>query len=73
VYKRQKDAYIFIDVKVGRWPLESVRAYAAELFAHAEEAFKKCDLPDEPPLDKIEKMLIDILYNYLTEDCNWKK
>lgn len=69
---RDKDAYIFIDIKVGRWPLESVHTYAAELFARAEEAFKKCDLPDEPPLDKIEKMLIDILYDYLTSNCSWK-
>ena len=70
---RDKDAYIFIDVKMGRWPLESVKLYAVELFARAEEVFKKCTLPEEPPLDKIEKMLIDILYDYLTSDCSWRQ
>lgn len=69
---REKDAYVFIDVKMGRWPLESVKLYAAELFTRAEEAYKKCTLPEEPPIDKIEKMLIDILYDYLISNCNWK-
>jgi predicted nucleotidyltransferase len=70
---RDKDAYIFIDVKMGRWPLESVKTYAAELFARAEEAFKKCTLPEEPPLDKIEKMLINIIYDYINSSCSWKE
>jgi predicted nucleotidyltransferase len=69
---REKDAYLFINVKMGRWPLEEVKKYAAELFIRAEEAYKKCTLPEEPPIDKIEKMLIDILYDYLTSNCNWK-
>jgi predicted nucleotidyltransferase len=69
---REKDAYLFIDVKMGRWPLDEVHKYAAELFMRAEEALKKCTLPEEPPIDKIEKMLINILYDYLTSECNWK-
>jgi predicted nucleotidyltransferase len=70
---REKDAYLFIDVKMGRWPLEEVKKYAAELFIRAEEAFKKCTLPEEPNLDKIEKMLIYVLYDYITSNCSWKE
>lgn len=62
---RTKDAQELIDIKSGKWKLEDVKELALYRFMEAEAAYKKCDLPEEPDYDAVNKMTIEIMQDYI--------
>ena len=65
---RTKDAQELIDIKNGKWTLEEVKDEANRLFGLAESAYKKCDLPEEPETAKVEKLVGEVMYDYITSN-----
>jgi hypothetical protein len=65
---RTKDAPMLVDIKTGKWTLEEVKKEAERLFGKADEAYNKSSLPEEPDVDKVEGLVMDIIldhiYNY---------
>lgn len=49
-------------IKRGEWTLEQVKKEAADLFQAAREARDSSPLPDEPDRDRIEKLLIHMIW-----------
>lgn len=64
---RTDDAEMLKEIKTGKWSLEKVKKEADLLFKETHNAYKNSVLPDEPNYQKIEKVLIDILWNYLAK------
>jgi predicted nucleotidyltransferase len=65
---REHDAQKFIDIKQGRWTLDQVKADAERLFKEAEEAYSKCKLPEEPQTEKVEKLVVEIMTDYIKQN-----
>jgi hypothetical protein len=65
---REHDAQKFIDIKKGRWTLDQVKADAERLFKEAEEAYSKCKLPEEPQTEKVEKLVVEIMTDYIKQN-----
>ncbi len=65
--KHASDKHL-MDIKKGRWALESVKNEAEELFKISKQAFKVSRLPDEPDRDTAESVVMDILKHYLTRE-----
>jgi predicted nucleotidyltransferase len=55
------DAAELLDIKLGRWSLERIKAHADELFTGMRSARDASPLPDEPDRDGAEKLLVKIL------------
>lgn len=58
------DRYEIIDIKLGRWPLESVNKYAEDLFKKANEAYEKSPLPEHPDLDAINDLSVSLTHAF---------
>ena len=61
----RKDASMLIDIKTGQWPLKEVKRKAKDLFKLADEAYVKTSLPSEPKYDEINKMVVEIMKQYI--------
>ena len=55
-------------IKRGEWSLERVKAEADRLFVLAQEAYVRSTLPDHIDHDKIEKLLMGLIWGYLRHD-----
>lgn len=62
---READAPELLDIKKGRWTLETVKQRAAELFAEIKTARDRSPLPEEPRKSEVEAVLIGILREHL--------
>lgn len=61
----REDATQLLDIKKGAWTLEQVKSEADRLFKHADEAYVRSSLPNKPDYEKVEKLVMEILYNYI--------
>ena len=61
---REHDAGELIDIKKGRWTLEKVKKEAERLFALAEEAYVRTDLPVDPNYQEANRLLEHIILSY---------
>jgi predicted nucleotidyltransferase len=62
------DAPMLLDIKRGKWSLEEVKAEAKRLFVLADEAYVKSSIPERPDRAGVEKIVKEIMMDYLTGD-----
>lgn len=60
----RKDAPQLMEIKMGGWSLEKVKTEAERLFKLADEAYVRCDLPNEPDIEAIDKLCLEIMRYY---------
>ncbi len=65
---RTKDAQELIDIKNGKWTLEEVKDEANRLFDLAEVAYLRCDFPEEPQTEKVERLVEEIMFDYINSN-----
>lgn len=65
---RWNDATELIAIKEGRWTLDEVKEIAETRFEIVRNAVKKSRLPDKPDTQKIEKVLMSILWSYVAKE-----
>lgn len=63
--ERTTDSQQLLEIKRGEWKLEQVQAEADRLFKLCENAYVNCKLPNEPDVVNINRLVIDILEDYL--------
>ena len=63
--ERKLDAKYLLDIKKGEYTLDQVKKESYKLFKLAEESYIRSTLPNEPDYEKINKLCIDILQDYL--------
>ena len=65
------DASMLLEIKTGKWTLEQVKKEAIRLFKLADEAYVRSKISDKPAYDKIEKIVKDIMFDYIksTDGC----
>ena len=61
----REDAPQLLEIKRGRWSLEQVKAEADRLFKLTDEAYVRSKLPNHPDYDKIEKIVMETMMDYL--------
>jgi predicted nucleotidyltransferase len=61
---KRPDAKELLDIKQGRWTLEQVQKEAEKLFELTKIARDMSALPEQPDKEKIEQLLVDILYSH---------
>jgi uncharacterized protein len=59
------DAPLLLEIKTGQWTLEQVQKEAERLFKLADEAFIRSTIPTRPDVDRIEGIVMEILWNCL--------
>ncbi len=55
------DAEELLEIKLGKWPLDRIKAHADDLFKEMEEAYNNSPLPEKPQTEKAEELLVSIL------------
>ena len=65
---RTKDFQELIDIKNGKWTLDEVKSESDMLFEKTKEIYQKCDLPEKPETEKVEKLVEEIMYDYITSN-----
>jgi hypothetical protein len=60
LYVKRQDATQLLEIKKGEWTLEQVQEESDRLFKLAEEAYIRSNLPNEPDIDKINNLCINI-------------
>lgn len=63
--KRTEDRQELLDIKTGKWKINDVKSYVELLVNDLTLNFNKSDLPESPDFDAINKLLTDIMYDYL--------
>lgn len=58
---KRPDAAELLDIKRGKWELETIKTHAADLFVEAKSAKDACAMPDEPDYAGAEKLLVRLL------------
>ena len=61
----RQDAPMLLEIKTGKWTLEQVKEEAARFFKLADEAYIRSKIPDKPEYEKVEKIVKDIVYDYI--------
>lgn len=61
LHVEREDAPQLMEIKLGLWTLEQVKAEAAILFKRADAAYDACRLPVEPDRKKINELLVELL------------
>jgi predicted nucleotidyltransferase len=64
---RDKDANMLLDIKIGKWSLEEVKGLAKKLFEDAKDAYVESTLPDESDYLIAEKIIMEILMDYIVK------
>jgi len=59
------DAPMLLAIKRGEWGLGEVKGEAKRLFALADEAYIRSKLPNKPDIPAIEKIVMDIILEYI--------
>jgi hypothetical protein len=62
---RIHDREQLLSIKKGEWSLEQVKQYATDLFNDAKAARDRSTLPEKPDRDRIERVLVSILTEYV--------
>lgn len=65
--EREKDASLLIEIKKGEWSFDKVKEYSESLFKSCEQAYINCKLPNEPKLEEINKLCINIIEDYFKD------
>jgi hypothetical protein len=61
------DAEELLDIKHGKWQLETVKLLAAELFEEARVAHENSELPEEPDKDTVEQLMMQMILGRLSD------
>lgn len=61
----RQDAPMLLEIKTGKWTLEQVKSEAERLFKLADEAYVRSKISNEPDYDKVEKIVKDIMFDYI--------
>ena len=64
----REDAPMLLDIKRGKWTLEEIKKEAERLFTLADEAYVRSTIPERPDRDGVEKIVKEIMMDYLTGD-----
>ena len=64
---REKDADFLLDIKRGQWTLDEVKKEATRLFSLADKAFAESTLPEEPNYDKVNSLVMEIMFDYIVK------
>lgn len=64
---RGEDRNLLIAIKEGKWKLDEVRNYAADLYEESKKALEKSNLPEEPDYEEINKLFMEIISDYTYE------
>ena len=64
---RRPDAGELMQIKNGEWSLEKIEREADHLFKKLDHAMDRCKLPDEPDIDRINKLMVEILEDKFNE------
>lgn len=64
VDRRGVDAEELIDIKKGKWSLQEVKSLSDQLFGEFEIAKEKSTLPLKPDMEKLNQLLVDLLWGY---------
>ncbi|MFN3651712.1 MAG: DNA polymerase beta superfamily protein [Armatimonadota bacterium] len=64
---RTDDAWIYKEVKQGKWPLERVEQRATELLADLERRTATSPLPEHPDLEACERLLVGTVLDFWRE------
>jgi hypothetical protein len=70
LYVEREDAPQLISIKNGEWTLEQVKSEAEKLFELAQQAYIHSPLKDKPDYERAERLLMDIIKDYLL--TRWK-
>lgn len=62
------DAPYLLEIKRGTWTLDQVKKEAKRLFNLADEAYIRSKLPNNPDVRAIEKIVIDIILEYIKDE-----
>lgn len=71
---RTEDVDQLLDIKLGKWSMEDVKAYAADLFEDAKAACDNSPLPEVPDYEKVNLLVKDTILNYIDfcrYNCVW--
>jgi hypothetical protein len=69
--QRESDATQLLDIKMGKWTLEQVKAEADRLFQRAEAAYDKSTLPAQPDMAKINELTVSIVSRHFADNLVW--
>ena len=64
---REEDRDLLLDIKEGKWTLDEVKEYAKDLYEDTKKALAASDLPEEPNRSKINKLLMEVVSDYIYE------
>jgi hypothetical protein len=53
-----------LDIKLGAWSLERVKAESERLFQLAQEAYVRSPLPPEPDAARAERLCVEMISEY---------
>lgn len=65
---RTEDADLIKSIKQGKWQLDEIKLYADNLFHMSKQKYEVSCLPEEPQVDKIEKLIVMMLKVYIIQD-----
>lgn len=66
------DSPQLMDIKMGRWTIEQVKAEADHLFKRAEGLYDRCTLPFEPDRAKVENLLVRMFATHFNILNPWR-
>jgi len=70
LFVARSDAKRLLEIKLGKWTLENVKDEAERLFELTDQAYVKSPLPAEPDIEKIEKLVMSVILNYISNNHN---
>lgn len=63
------DSSQLLEIKNGEWTLEQVKAEAESLFKRSEKAFDECKLPVKPDPNKVNKLCLTLMNEFIRREC----
>lgn len=67
LYVQREDASQLLEIKRGEWSLEKITEEANRLFSIAEQSYLSSKLPNEPDIDNIDKLAVDVIETAMQE------
>lgn len=64
----REDAQQLGEIKRGEWTLDQIKTEADRLFKRAEEAYDRCQLPNQADREKINELTVEILRDHFKMD-----
>jgi predicted nucleotidyltransferase len=72
VSRKTIDSEYLMAIKSGFRTFVEIEAEIIDLFKRVEEAYKKCDLPEEPDIIKVESLTMSIILDYIHLEHMWQ-